>query len=459
MEISPHSPPNPLINSIHFPRQSVRNSLYRATFISALGGIFEFYDFVIFAVFAPQIGRTFFPANANASATLKTFAVFAVGYFARPLGGILWAHLADRRGRAHVFAHTVLGMAASTLLISILPGYASLGLASPILLVGLRVLQGMFLGGEIPSSLCWLSEHAGPKRAGLVTAILLAGVNSGILLGQGVALTIETLCGHENSQTWAWRLAFLFGSAIGVASYFIRRTVGETSAFIHLHDNQLVEKIPLKSLLKDSSRSLISGFLLCSLHAWVVASLFLALPAFLTQATGMPQNIADTLSIVSSTLGSLIYILSGWLADHFGAKRLCIGSLILLILCAFPAYATIHPQTFENSQLTSSTLPSLLATLWKCGALPLLSLGVIGGAFIGAYLSILPRLFATPVRVSGIAISYNTAAALVGGTGPLLMLYATGKYGPLGVASLLFFFATLSLLGLALIPKFHNPST
>ena len=106
--------------------------LWRTTFISALGGVFEFYDFVIFAVFAPQIGAAFFPTDSEASSTLKAFAIFAVGYFARPIGGIVWAHVADRRGRAYVFSHTVLGMAATTLIIGLLPGYATLGIAAPI---------------------------------------------------------------------------------------------------------------------------------------------------------------------------------------------------------------------------------------------------------------------------------------------------------------------------------------
>lgn len=122
--------------------------LWRTTAISALGGIFEFYDFVIFAIFAPQIGAAFFPTEtAPSTATLKTFAIFAVGYFARPFGGILWAHIADRRGRAFVFSHTVLGMATTTLLIGLLPGYATLGFAAPVLLVVLRLVQGMALGG------------------------------------------------------------------------------------------------------------------------------------------------------------------------------------------------------------------------------------------------------------------------------------------------------------------------
>ena len=405
--------------------------LWRTTFISALGGVFEFYDFVIFAVFAPQIGAAFFPADSDASATLKAFAIFAVGYFARPFGGILWAHVADRRGRAYVFSHTVLGMAATTFIIGLLPGYATLGIAAPILLVVLRLVQGMALGGEIPSSLCWLSEHAGPRRAGLVTSILLAGVNSGLLLGQTVALIISSIFGHEHAMSWAWRLAFFFGSCIGVFAYFVRRHVGETAEFENLKSSGQVDAFPLRTLLRDSPRAMIAGFLMCSVHAWVVAALYLALPSFLILTCHTTQSAADFIALVSAGCGSIIYVFSGWIADKVGAKKFCAWSLLAVFVCALPAYASVPTS----------------------GATWLVALGALGGAFIGAYLGLLPRLFASPVRVSGIAVSYDGASAVVGGSGPFVMLLVAEKFGALGVGALFMVFTTAGLIGIALMPK------
>ncbi|MSR33485.1 MAG: MFS transporter [Phycisphaerales bacterium] len=409
--------------------------LWRTTFISALGGIFEFYDFVIFALFAPQIGAAFFPQESSASATLKAFAIFAVGYFARPLGGILWAHIADRRGRAYVFSHTVLGMAATTFIIGILPGYATLGIAAPILLVVLRLVQGMALGGEIPSSLCWLSEHAGRRRAGLVTAILLAGVNSGLLLGQTVALIISSVFGDEHVMNWAWRLAFFFGSCIGVLAYFVRRHVGESKEFEKLQSSGQVDPLPLRTLMRKSPRALVSGFLMCSLHAWVVATLYLALPSFLMLACKTTQSHADFIALVSAGCGSLIYVFSGWIADNVSARRFCAWALLAMFVCALPAYASV-----ETS-----------------GATWLVALGALSGAFIGAYLGLLPRLFASPVRVSGIAVSYDCAAALIGGSGPFVMFLVAENFGALGVGALFMVFAAGGLVGLALMPKDDNP--
>lgn len=403
--------------------------LWRTTAISALGGVFEFYDFVIFAVFAPHIGRTFFPEEAGDTAsTLKAFAVFAVGYFARPIGGILWAHVADRKGRAHVFSHTVLGMAATTLMIGLLPGYSVIGIAAPVLLVVFRLMQGMALGGEIPSSLCWLSEHAGPKHAGLVTAVLLAGVNSGMLLGQGVALAIETMFGSETSLDWAWRIAFVFGSCAGVIAYFVRRHVGETPQFNSLHERGKIDPLPLRTLLRRSPRALIAGFLLCCVHAWIVAALYLALPSFLTKVCQMTQVHADAVALSSAGAGSVIYIFSGWMADRIGSRHFCAWILGTTIVAAVPGY---HMMQLH-------------------GAWPAIALGALCGAFIGGYLGILPRLFDASVRVSGLAVAYDGAFALVGGSGPLVMLLIAGKWGSTGVGVMLALVACCGIVGLVL---------
>lgn len=409
--------------------QDVSTSLLRTTAISALGGVFEFYDFVIFAVFAPHIGATFFPSETgSAGATLKAFAVFAVGYLARPIGGILWAHVGDRRGRAYVFSHTVLGMAASTLLIGLLPGYAMLGLAAPVLLVALRLLQGMALGGEIPSSLCWLSEHAGQRRSGLVTATLLAGVNSGMLLGQGVALVIERAFGSEQALDWAWRLAFLFGSLVGVVAYFVRRHVGETAEFTQLHQNGCVERLPLKTLLREAPRQVVAGWCMCALHAWIVAALYLALPSYLERVLKIPLGRAEAIALVSAGMGSALYICAGWLGDMFGARRVCVVLCVAVMLAAIPGYALME----------------------RVGPGAGVALGALAGSFIGAYLGLLPGMFAPAVRVSGLAVAYDGAFAVVGGLGPLVMLSSADRFGWWGPAVLLVVAAAVALLGLCL---------
>jgi MFS family permease len=405
--------------------------LLRTTLISALGGVFEFYDFVLFAVFAPQIGATFFPAEAGPTAqTLRAFAVFAVGYFARPFGGILWAHVADRRGRAYVFSHTVLGMAASTLLIALLPGHATLGAAAPWLLVLLRLLQGMALGGEIPASLCWLVEHAGERRAALAAATLMAGVNSGMLLGQTVAAALTAWLGADAVAAWGWRLAFAFGSVVGVTAWFVRRHVGETTAFAELQRRGAIERLPARALLQRTPGAVLRAAALCAVHAWVVAALYLALPSFLVAACAMPLTAAEAVALASASAGSLLYVLAGWLGDRGSPTRVARAALVLLLALAVPCYALA---------------PSL-------GWWPLALLGGVGGVFIGAYLALLPGLFAASVRTSGLALGYDGAFALVGGAGPVTMLWLADRVGPAAVGALTAVFAALALLALRRAP-------
>jgi len=401
-------------------------SLLRTTLISALGGVFEFYDFVIFAVFAPQIGAAFFPPEAGESAqTLEAFLVFAVGYLARPIGGLLWAHIADRHGRAYVFSHTVLGMAAATLSIALLPGYATIGGAAPALLVLLRLLQGMTLGGELPASLCWLAEHAGERRSGVATATLMAGVNTGMLLGQLVAAAITLALGEAAAFAWGWRLAFVLGSSVGATAWFVRRQVGETAEFERLRARG-VERVPLRTLLRTEPANALRAAALCTVHAWVVATLYLALPTFLHSHGDLSLARAERVALLCAALGSVLFPCAGWIADRVGAARVCRIVLALLALAAVPLY------------------------LWfpTHGVLPLALLGGIGALFIGAYLALLPRLFSPAVRSSGLALGYDGAFALIGGLGPFAMLWLAERHGPVSVGIALASIATLALLAL-----------
>ena len=410
------------------PQDSGR-SLLRTTLISALGGVFEFYDFVIFAVFAPQIGAAFFPPEAGESAqTLKAFLVFAVGYLARPIGGLLWAHVADRKGRAYVFSHTVIGMALATMSIALLPGYQTIGDAAPVLLVLLRLLQGMTLGGELPASLCWLAEHAGDRKKGLATATLMAGVNSGMLLGQSVAAALTFALGEQAMVSWGWRLAFVLGSVVGIVAWAVRRHVGETREFARLQQDGLIERTPLKALLRTSRKEALRAACLCAVHAWVVATLYLALPSYLHEMTGMPLQQAERIALVSSATGSLLYLAAGFAADFTSASRVCRFALGLLALLSVPAYLMTN----------------------GAGYWPLLAIGAIGGVFIGGYLGILPSLFAANVRSSGLALGYDGAFAVVGGLGPFLMLWLSKNCGPIAVGAVT---AALAIIAIAALPR------
>ena len=264
----------------------------------------------------------------------------------------------------------------------------------------------------------------------------MAGVNSGLMLGQAVSLALEWIFGSEHAMNWAWRLAFVFGSSVGVIAYFVRRHVGETRQFLQMHQTGTVERLPLATLVRTHPRALGAGFLMCAMHAWVVPALYLTLPSFLVQCHGMELHQAERVALLASCLGSLVYVSSGWLADRVGARRVCVGALLVVAIAALPAY-----------RLTSAQ------ATW-----PIVALGAAAGAFVGAYLCLLPSLFPASVRVSGLATSYDGAAAIIGGSGPYLMLWMAQRHGSDGVAWLMVAFAVAALVGLITsAPHRHHP--
>jgi MFS transporter, MHS family, proline/betaine transporter len=195
-------------------RLTARN--YRTLWLATLGGILEFYDFIIFVFFANTIGNLFFPPGIpDWVRQFQTFGIFAAGYLARPLGGVVMAHAGDLRGRKKMFTLSVFLMALPTLGIGLLPTYAYWGVWAPILLLLLRILQGAAVGGEVPGAWVFVSEHVPPSRVGLACGVLTAGLTVGILLGSLVATGLTMLMSPEQLTAYGWRLPFLLGGALG----------------------------------------------------------------------------------------------------------------------------------------------------------------------------------------------------------------------------------------------------
>ncbi|HEY0200645.1 MAG TPA: MFS transporter, partial [Burkholderiaceae bacterium] len=192
---------------------------YKTLALSALGGTLEFYDFVIYVFFAAVVGGLFFPADMpDWLRMLQTFGIFAAGYLARPVGGILIAHFGDILGRKRMFSLSIFLMAAPTLIIGLLPTYASVGIAAPLLLLAMRVLQGAAIGGEMPGAWVFVAEHVPRHRYGLGVGTLTAGITGGILLGSLVAVGINTHYTPEEVSGFAWRIPFILGGVFGLVS-------------------------------------------------------------------------------------------------------------------------------------------------------------------------------------------------------------------------------------------------
>ncbi|HAT04847.1 MAG TPA: MFS transporter, partial [Aeromonas salmonicida] len=237
---------------------------YKTLSLAALGGALEFYDFIIFVFFAVVIGELFFPADIPEwLRQFQTFGIFAAGYLARPLGGIIMAHFGDLIGRKRMFTLSILLMALPTLMIGLLPTYAVLGIGAPLALLGLRILQGAAIGGEVPGAWVFVAEHVPARRVGLACGTLTAGLTAGILLGSLIATAVNKNLTPAEVSEWGWRVPFLLGGIFGIVAMYLRRWLHETPVFAEMQANKaLAEELPLKTVLRSHKGSVVISMLL-----------------------------------------------------------------------------------------------------------------------------------------------------------------------------------------------------
>jgi MFS family permease len=398
----------------------------RTLALASLGGALEFYDFVIFVFFAATMGELFFPPHMPEWMRLvQTFGIFAAGYLARPLGGVVMAHFGDLSGRKRMFMLSILLMAIPTLLMGLLPTYAQAGVLAPLLLLLLRVMQGAAIGGEAPGAWVFVSEHVSPRHRNLACGALSAGLCAGILIGSLVARAINASFDEPQLLAWGWRLPFVLGGLFGLLAMLLRRRLHETPVFAELKARRaLAAGLPLKAVLREHAGAVLLAMLLTWLLTAAVVVTLLMMPTLL-QTMGVDRGAAlsgNTLAICATILANLV---AGWLADRFGAGlALVLWSLLLgLAFCWFYA-AAMHG---AYSQWTYA----------------------LAGAGVGLT-ALVPAIavsgFPAPVRFSGLSFSYNVAYAIAGGLTPVLLSLAMKD----NRAAPMHYIAAMSALGVAL---------
>ena len=386
------------------PASGLNRQQIKTLTLSALGGALEFYDFVIFVYFATTMGALFFPADMPQWLKLvQTFGIFAAGYLARPLGGIVMAHFGDLSGRKRMFMLSILLMALPTLLMGLLPTYAQVGVLAPILLLLLRILQGAAIGGEAPGAWVFVSEHAGTRHRNFACGALSMGLCAGILIGSLVALLVNALFDDQQVLAWGWRLPFLVGGLFGLLAMRLRRQLHETPVFAELQSRRaLAGELPLKSVVRDHRGAVMLAMLLTWLLTAAVVVTLLMMPTFL-QGHGVARGAALTGNALAVLAAMLANLAAGALADRFGAGRvLAVWSLWLgVAFCWF--YAGVQAGHY-----------SILAY-------------ALAGSAIGLT-AMIPAIaladFPAAVRFSGLSFSYNVAYAIAGGLTPVLLSLA-----------------------------------
>jgi MFS family permease len=373
--------------------------------LSALGGTLEYYDFVIYVFFASVIGKLFFPVHmSDGLREIQTFGIFAAGYLARPLGGVVFGHFADRFGRKRMFTLSILLMATPTLLIACLPTYQTIGLAAPVLLLLMRLLQGIAVGGELTGAWVFVGEHAPPRRYGLGLGVLTAGLNGGIVLGSLVAFVVHATWSQAEVHDWAWRLPFLLGGVFGLVSVWLRQFLDETPVFKALQaQRKLTREMPVRTVLREHRGTL----LYLGLQTWVLSAaigvILLLTPAFLQKNFGIAASEALVANIIATFAALLGCIVMGWAGDRFGARRVMAVGWTGLLLSSYVFYAGLP----GSAQWVT----------WHYA---------IAGFFVGTVV-IIPvigvRAFPAAIRSSGLSFGYNIFYAVFGGLTPMLVSF------------------------------------
>ena len=377
----------------------------RTLTLAALGGALEFYDFIIYVFFAVVIGALFFPVDMPEwLRQLQTFGIFAAGYLARPLGGIIMAHFGDRIGRKRMFTLSIFMMAVPTLLIGLLPTYAVLGMAAPILLLLLRILQGAAIGGEVPGAWVFVAEHVPARRVGLACGTLTAGLTAGILLGSLRATAINRSLSPVEVSDWGWRLAFVLGGLFGIIAMYLRRWLQETPVFAELQARQALESgLPLKRVLSHHKCAVLLSMLLTWVLSAAIVVVILMAPTYLQKVHAFTPTVAlqaNSLAVLSLTIGCMVM---GYLVDRFGAGMVLFGGCLLLALCCVLFYQRL------------ATDPDSL--YWRYALL-----GFFVG-IVGVVPYVMVNVFPAAVRFSGLSFSYNLAYAIFGGLTPMLVTF------------------------------------
>lgn len=382
--------------------QSFESFRLKLLFMISIGGMLEAYDFIIYGLMVAYISPLFFPVEEVQQSLFIAFSIFAIGYLSRPLGGLVFGHQGDRHGRKKPLTTTLLLMASATVAIGLLPDYNSAGLWAPALLIFLRFIQGLSMGGEVGGVYTYISEVFERKK-GVAIAIIASGMELGILLGQGVHAFLIRVLGKQDMFAFGWRIPFFIGGVLGIVGYIIRKKSLESDAFVRIKNLKLIADLPVRELTRYPLHCL-CGTLLISMLSTAFLIFLVYIPTTL-MATGHSSGTpAIGCYIVLSTVLAN-FVLAFWL-DTQSYKLMGLAVISLLI------FGT--PLTWLIFNSSASVIPYVLL----CGLLT--SLASL------APLYILTTLFPTPVRYSGISIVYGLGFA-IGGTIPAVTTWLSHK--------------------------------
>jgi MFS family permease len=417
---------------------------YRKVAIAACFGTFlEWYDFLTFATLAVVFAPLFFPSSDPSTALLASLATFGVGMVVRPVGAAIFGSIGDRIGRRPVFMITITLMGIATVCVGFLPTYAQVGIWAPILLVSLRLLQGLSAGGEIGGSAVYLTEHAGETNRGFKTSFLQLMGPLGILVSTLQIALLQSYLTQEEFLSWGWRVPFWISLLLLLIAFKARMALEETPIYLQLSKTEAQSKNPLRDNLKDPEtrkRMFLLFFCISAGGAVLFFCVQVYTSIFLKTTVKLSPQLVDQLSVYATVSLLPLTVFAGWLSDKVGRKPVVVSGLLLGAILILPAF-----------HLLQANGESILLI-----ALVLVGLSAILALVVGPQTALLAELFPAKTRNSAATLPHNLAAGWIGGLLPLIVTWLNQYWGS-NVAGL--WYPTIFLAAGAIVAILYLPET
>ncbi|MEV7012375.1 MFS transporter [Streptosporangium sp. NPDC051022] len=376
-----------------------------------VGTVIEYYDFGLYGYTATVLARVFFSKEDPTTALLSSLIVFGVAFFVRPLGGVVFGHIGDKLGRKHALALTIIGMCGATFVIGMLPGYATIGIAAPILLLLARLVQGLCAGGEIGGAAAYIAESSPTGRRGFLTSMSELGSMVGLVGASLIVAVVTWAVPVDQLDSWGWRIPFLIALPLGLVGMYIRSKLADSPAFQAVAETEKVVSAPILTVVKRHRSAVLKviGINVLAAPGYYIA--FVYSNIFLQGQGGYSTSAATWMTTTSLLVATAVIPLAALVCDRVGRKPVLMAGSVGFALLAFPAFLSMQSDTVAVALLGQ------------------LMLAVCEAVIMGAILATLVELFPATIRYSGIALGFNVAHALFGGTAPYVstwLISATG---------------------------------
>ncbi len=378
-----------------------------------IGNGLEWYDYALYAQMSFVLSQLFFPGENDSVKLIATFGVFAVGFVFRPLGAVLFGYIGDRYGRRVSLVIAILMMAIPTGCIGLLPTYEQIGIAAPILLTIIRIFQGLSLGGEFSGSITYVIEHSNPKRRGIAGASSLVSLIVGFLMGSFVALLFVKGLSHDAFYSWGWRVPFLLGIAIGLVGLYMRSACDESPAYEEAKREGHLSDRPVRTALLKHKTQMLQAFI-CYISVtmpFYLASVYLL--SFTQKKLGFAVDQALFMNTASMIVMLVAAVVAAIASDKIGRRTVMLSSAVVMMVLILPLFILMGTKIYANVLMAQIVL------------------GLVIGVYIAPVPALLVEIFPTSVRYTGMALSYNLAAAIFGGTAPMVcewLISTTGSF-------------------------------